>query len=249
MARVRSLFNVEGTIGEVTFYKDKDGYKIKGKSGVSKERIMSDPQFARTRENISEFASIAKSGKQLRKAINPVMKNAKDSRVTSRLTKVMNQVKNQDTTSVAGERNVAVGIQSAAGKNWLRGFNFNGGAPLDAVLNAYWNLDTATGEITIDNLIPSEEINIPEGATHVTLSGAFLNLDFATEAKDLQVTNEVNLPINSTATPVTLTPAAVPVGTGQAFYFLKVTFFREINGIQSPLNNGAFNALQLLEVL
>jgi len=46
-----------------------------------------------------------------------------------------------------------------------------------------------------------------------------------------------------------LTPAAVPVGTGQAFYFLKVAFFQEINGTQYPLNNGAFNALQLIEVL
>lgn len=249
MPIVKSIFNVEGTIGQVTFYKDKDGYKIKGKSGVSKERIMNAPEFARTRENLNEFANIAKSGKQLRKAINPVMKNAKDHRVTSRLAKVMNQVKNEDATSPAGQRNVATGIQTATGKAWLKDFNFNGNAPLDAVLNAYWSLDTVTGEITIVNLIPSEEINIPEGATHLTCSGAVLNLDFGTNAKELQVTNEVNLPINATASNVTLTPVAMPSGIGQTFYFLKVVFFREINGVQSPLNNGAYNALQLLEVL
>jgi hypothetical protein len=249
MAKVRSLFNVEGTLGEVTFYKDKDGYRIRGKSGVSRERILNDPQFARTRENLSEFSNSAKSGKQLRKAISGLMLNAKDGRVTSRVTKVMSQVKNSDLTSVAGLRNVATGIQTAAGKTWLRGFNFNVDAPLDAVLRTYWNLDTLTGEITIASLIPSEQISTPEGATHVTLSAAFLNLDFATEAVDLQLTNEVNLPITGTATSVTLTPTAAPVGTGQSFYFLKIAFFREINGIQSPLKNGAFNALQLLEVL
>lgn len=249
MPKVKSLFNVEGTIGEVTFYKDQDGYRIRGKSGVSKERILNDPNFARTRENLSEFSNSAKGGKQLRKAISGLMLNAKDRRVTARVTKVMSQVKNSDLTSAAGLRNVATGIQTAVGKSWLKGFNFNVDAPLDAVLKTYWNLDTVTGEITMASLIPSEQISIPEGATHVTLSAAFLNLDFATEAVDLQLTNEVNLPINGTATPVTLTPTAAAVGTGQSFYFLKIAFFREINGIQSPLKNGGFNALQLLEVL
>jgi hypothetical protein len=48
---------------------------------------------------------------------------------------------------------------------------------------------------------------------------------------------------------VTLTPVGIPVGAGQQFYFLKVAFFQEINGMQYPLKNGAFNALKLLEVL
>jgi hypothetical protein len=177
------------------------------------------------------------------------MQNAKDGRVTSRVTKVMSQVKNSDLTSIAGLRNVATGIQTATGKAWLKGFNFNVDAPLDAVLRTYWNLDTITGEITMSSLIPSEHTSSPEGATHLTLSAAFLNLDFATDLVDLQLTNEVNLPINGTTTSVTLTPTATPVGTGQSFYFLKIAFFREINGIQSPLKNGAFNALKLIELL
>ena len=39
MAKYKSLFNVEGTLGEVTFYKGKDGYYIRSKGGVSKDRI------------------------------------------------------------------------------------------------------------------------------------------------------------------------------------------------------------------
>lgn len=249
MAKIKSIFNVEGTIGELTFFKDQDGYKIRQKGGVSKERILNDPNFARTRENLSEFGHSAKMGKVFREAINSFIKSAKDCRVTSRVTQMMARVKNEDLTSQAGSRNVPTGIQTAAGKAWMAAFEFNKDAPLSTVLKAAWTLDTATGTIDIPALIPTTDLGIPEGATHVTFSGVFMNLDFETKVADVQATNEVNLPINGTETAVTLTPAAVPTGTGQSFYLLKVQFFRNINGFQSPLNNGAFNALQLVEVL
>lgn len=249
MAKVKSLFNVEGTLGEVTFYKDQDGYKIRTKNGVSKERIMNDPAYARTRENLSEFGNAATSGKMLRRSIVSLMNDAKDNRVTSRLTQVMSKVKNEDLTSARGQRNVAIGILTPQGKTWLKGFNFNKRAILDSVLQTSYTLNPATGEVTIADLVPIQQLEIPEGATHVEFSSGFLNLDFITGDKDLQVSNLVNVPIDATISTVTLTPVAVPGGIGQNFYFLKVAFYQEVNAVQYPLNNGAFNALQILEVL
>ncbi|PWI31528.1 hypothetical protein DI383_02345 [Flavobacteriaceae bacterium LYZ1037] len=249
MAKVKSLFNVEGTLGEVTFYKDQDGYKIRNKGGVNKKRILNDPAFARTRENLTEFGNAATSGKMLRRSIVSLMNDAKDNRVTSRLTKVMSRVKNEDTTSARGERNVATGILTPLGKAWLKGFNFNKRAILDSVLQASYTLNPATGEVEIADLVPIQQLEIPEGATHVDFISGFLNLDFVTGDKDLQESNLVNLPIDATISTVTLTPTGVPTGVGQNFYFLKVAFYQEINAVQYPLNNGAFNALQLIEVL
>ncbi|TYA56670.1 hypothetical protein [Formosa maritima] len=249
MAKVKSLFNVEGTLGEVTFYKDQDGYKIRTKNSVSKERIMSDPAYARTRENLSEFANAATSGKMLRRSIVSLMNDAKDNRVTSRLTQVMSKVKNEDLTSARGQRNVATGILTALGKGWLIGFNFNKRAILDSVLQASYTLNPATGEVVIADLIPIQQLEIPEGATHVDFSSGFLNLDFDSGVKDLQLSNLVNLLIDASVSPVTLTPLGVPTGSGQNFYFLKVAFYQEINGVQYPLNNGAFNALQIIDVV
>lgn len=249
MAKVKSLFNVEGTLGEVTFYKGEDGYLIRTKGGVSKNRILKDPAYARTRENLSEFANAATSGKMLRRSIVELMNDAKDNRVTSRLTQVMSKVKNEDLTSARGERNVATGIITTLGKIWLSGFNFNKRAILDSVLQASYALDTANGEIVITDLVPIQHLEVPSGATHVDLSSGFLNLDFATGDYDLQVSNLVNLPIDTTISTVTLTPAGVPTGTGQNFYFLKVAFYQEINTVQYPLNNGAFNALELIEIV
>ncbi|MBA6153423.1 hypothetical protein [Gelidibacter maritimus] len=58
-----------------------------------------------------------------------------------------------------------------------------------------------------------------------------------------------NLPIDNTIVMVTFTPSAVPIGADAQCYFLRVPFHQEVNGIQYPLNKGAYNALQLLKVL
>lgn len=249
MAKYSSLFKVEGTLGEVNFYKSEDGYHMRTKGGVSKSRIAKDPAFIRTRENNQEFANSAWSGKMLRQAIIDLVADAKDTKLSSRLTKQMFLVKNADLISPRGMRNVAEGILTPVGKTALKGFDFNRHAVMSSVLLNDHTLDPATGEITMVGLIPANRLNFPEGATHVSFTSGFLNLDFGTDIKDLQLSNVVNLPINGTAATVTLTPVGIPVGAGQQFYFLKVAFFQEINGIQYPLKNGAFNALKLVEVL
>ena len=249
MAKYKSLFKVRGSLDDVNFYKTEDGYRMRTKGGVSKERIQKDPAFERTRENNKEFGSCATSGKTLRRAILDMVSNAKDSKLASRLTQRMFKVKDQDLTSVRGQRKVEVGIQTPEGKAWLKGFNFNRKAPLEEVLQTDFSLDTATGEIELTDFIPTQKLYIPAGATHVEFTSGFLNLDFATKDKDLQVSNTVNLAINGTATTVTLTPATAASGPGQSIYLLKIAFFQDINGIQYPLKNGDFNALQIVEVL
>jgi hypothetical protein len=248
MAKVKSLIKIFGTLDDLTFYKGEDGYLVKSKSAISKNRIETDPNFVRTRENNAEFANITKSGKFLRRAVTALMYDAKDPRVTSRLTQVMSKVKNEDKTSDRGERTVAIGLATPQGKAWLKHFNFNKNATLDSVLLTNYTLDTTTGEIVIPNLVPRQQLGVPEGATHVTFSSGFLNLDITTDVKDIQLSAEVNLPIDLTSTTVTLSPAT-PTGTGESYFLLKIAFFQEINGTQYALNNGAFNALQLLEVV
>ncbi|MFI2743788.1 hypothetical protein ACG2LH_13685 [Zhouia sp. PK063] len=249
MPKYKSLFNVEGSLGEVTFYKSQDGYYLKTKSGVSKNRIMNDPSFARTRENLEEFKNVAGAGKILRRAITSLMTDAKDNRVTSRLTKVLSKVKNEDLTSARGQRTVAIGIATTAGKAWLRGFNFNKNALLDSILKAGFTLTIQTGEIVIANINVKDQLTAPEGATNVSFSSGFLNLDFTTALSDLQLSNVENITIDNTERTITLTPAAAPTGDGQAYYFLKIEFYQEINGVQYALNNGAFNALQLIQIV
>ena len=248
MGKLTGIIKFEGTFDGLTFYKSQDGYLVKTKSGVSKNRIMNDPAFVRTRENLSEFSLNARSGKALRQSISPLLNRAKDSKLSSRMQKLMNTIKNYDTTSVRGERSVRLGLVSTEGKLLLKGFDFNGHAPLTSVLHALYSLDVVTGVITIPDLSPQEQLGLPEGATHVSFGTAYVNLDFETGVFDSRYSSPTILPVDNTISTIILTPQAIPTGTGTRLFLLLIEFFQEVNGVQYSLRNGMFNVLNVVEV-
>jgi hypothetical protein len=248
MAKLKGLLKIEGTLDNLTFYKTQDGHLVKTKSGVSGDRIANDPNFQRTRENGSEFGSSASAGKLLRNAIRNLMMNASDNRVTSRLTQIMTQIKNYDTTSVRGDRNVGVGIADPMAQTLLKGFDFNDSATLGSVVFAPFTTDIGSGKIDFPAFMPINDIYYPTGATHISLKSAFANVDFVNEVSSVEYSPVQNLAIDGTNTPFTLIPAGVPSGTGTKLYFLTIEFFQEVNGIQYSLKNGAYNVLNIVEV-
>lgn len=92
MAKQKGIIKLEGTIGDITFYKSRDGYLAKGKGGIPADRIANDPNFQRTRENESEFGRAGKAGKVLRNSIRALLQNASDRLLVSRLTTEMVKV-------------------------------------------------------------------------------------------------------------------------------------------------------------
>ena len=62
MAKFEGIFEIQGTVKGMSFYKTKDGLMVRSKGGISKKRIANDPAFQRTRENNSEFGHNAKMG-------------------------------------------------------------------------------------------------------------------------------------------------------------------------------------------
>jgi hypothetical protein len=248
MARQKGIIKLKGKIGDISFYKTQDGHLAREKGGVDAERIANDAAFVRTRENGAEFGSSASSGKSLRTALYSMLQTASDNRVVSRLTKVMTDIKNLDPTSVRGLRNVGVAIALPQAKALLKNFNFNKRAILGSILFQPYAVNTGTGVITINGLEPVNHINFPAGATHITLKGSWLRLDFATGLYDLQPSNIVNLPIDGVATNVVLTPSGVPSGAGTDLYLLQIEFYQEVNAVQYSLKNGAHNALSVVEI-
>ena len=110
MAKLKSIFNIEGTLGEMTFFKKRNGsYFIKQKSSISRERVLTDPRFARTRENGAEFGTVAQSAKLVRKGAAMLIGSAKDPSLTRRLVALFAKVKRMDSRSDRGKRNVYEG--------------------------------------------------------------------------------------------------------------------------------------------
>jgi hypothetical protein len=248
MAKANGLIKIEGTLDNLTFYKNADGHFVRTKGGVSKSRIMNDPAFVRTRENGMEFSSIASSGKLLRTALGSMLFKAKDNKLTSRLMKVMAQIKNLDDTSIRGERHVNKGLANDDAKALLVGFDFNARATLGSVLNAAITVDIATGEVRISAFNPMEQMHAAEGATHFSLQSGFLNVDFGNGVHDLVLSPELVFPLVQGVIAPNLIPSSVPTGSGYSMTVLLIEFFQEVNGVKYLLNNGAFNVLHLLTV-
>ncbi len=248
MARQKGIIKLEGTIGDISFYKSKDGYLARGKGGVDGTRVANDPAFARTRENGAEFANAASAGKLLRDTVRVLGMNASDSRVTARLTQVMTHIKNLDEANNRGERSAAEGIGTAAGKSLLKGFNFNNHAVLGSVLYKPFQVDTATGKITINSIVTQDEIAFPQGATHVIFKTGYASVDFVTGNSELGVSAALRLAINPELQAVSITPDAVPSIDGTRFILLCIEFVQEVNGSDYSLKNGAYNVLSIVEV-
>ncbi len=249
MAKQSGIIKLQGKLDDISFYHTGDGHLARKKGGVDAARIKSDPKFARVRENNAEFGNAADGARMFRRAIKPLLKVASDGRMISRLMRTMFEIKNLDTINVRGRRNVGEGIQDPQAHVLLKDFQFNRSSELGEVLQRNYQVNTTTGVITINDLIPVEDLSFPAAATHVTLKGAWLNIDFSTGIYALEHSNEVNLPIDATQTDVVLTPAALPTGTGLDFGFLTVAFYQEVNGVQYSLKNGLHNALAIVAIV
>ncbi|CAM3347660.1 hypothetical protein OBJ96_11645 [Empedobacter falsenii] len=248
MAKQKGFLKLRGSIGDLNFYKSKDGYMVREKSSIDRNTIMSDPRFQRTRENMQEFKNAGTAGKTLRNAFNAIIKNAKDSRLSSRLTKVMHGILKEDTTNARGQRNVHKGNQLL-----MKGFDFNAGASwLKTVLiPVQVEIERISGEtkFTLEAYKPLDVIIAPQGATNYRFVAASTEIDFEkneyitktsytnyypydeVEVNDVELLN--NLSPNSEHT------IALAIG---------IEFYQEVNTVLYPLKNGSFNAAHLIEI-
>lgn len=248
MAQQRSIIKLKGTLGDITFYKTRDGYMARERGGISADRIMNDPAFQRTRENGAEFGRAGKAGKTLRRSVQTLLQNAADRRMVSRLTKAMIQVLQLDAVNPRGLRNVIDGEAEL-----LEGFEFNAEGKLGTTLYAPFttSLDRGTGEakISFDPFVPANSIGVPGGSTHFQLVGAAMAIDFEKETSVSEKTETTVLPIDQAATSALELSHTLPPGSTQPlFLVLGICFFQQINGEFYALKNGAYNALQIVHV-
>ena len=250
MAKFEGIFDIQGTLKGMTFYKSKvDGSLIRAKGGVSRKRIMNDPAFERTRENGAEFKSVAQDGQLIRKSTGEFYKLAKDSKVASRLMKVLSEIKKLDDTSVRGERCVQNGLTISGGRKVLKGFEFNRNSVLNYVMRCNYVLDPLTGTFSIANFNPKNHLNYPQETTHVRMSVAVSRVHFDNGTFDTLVSPTQEIIMGDAVTPVSIAPEGIPEGNGYLLFFLLIEFKQQINGVYYSLKNNAFNVLHLLDVV
>jgi hypothetical protein len=248
MARQKGIIKLKGTIGDITFYKTKDGHLAREKGGIDASRIKSDPAFQRTRENGAEFGRAGTAGKMLRTALRVLLINSADNRMVSRLTQAMVKVIQADATSERGLRNVIDGEAEL-----LSGFEFNIRGKLGTSLFAPYvgAIDRASGEISIDldSFVPKNMIAVPSGTTHYKIISAGAEIDFEAETFVESHSETAILPWDAVDTAaINHVNAVTPGSTKPLFLALGVEFYQQVNGQMYALKNGAYNPLALVQV-
>jgi hypothetical protein len=248
MARQKGIIKLKGTIGDITFYKTKDGHLAREKGGIDASRIKSDPAFQRTRENGAEFGRAGTAGKVLRTAFRSLLLNSADSKMVSRLTQAMVKVIQADVTSERGMRNVIDGEAEL-----LTGFEFNIGGKLGTSLYAPYvgTIDRVTGNLTIDiaSFVPTNMIAAPSGTTHYKVISAGAEIDFEEETFIESHSETAILAWDATATAVISQVNTVTAeSTKPLFLALGLEFYQEVNGTMYSLKNGSYNPLSLVQV-
>ena len=248
MAEQKGMFPLQGTIGNINFYKTVDGYQARTKGGPSAQRIATDPKFQRTRENASEFAQAAEAGKLLRKAFQSLVNPLADPRMVSRLAGRMVRVLQADPLNTRGMRKVIDGDVEL-----LEGFEFNEQGKLSNAFFAphHAEINRVTGElkIVISAFIPDSLVTAPPGATHFKLVSGGAEVDFENRSYVAALHSSPELLWNNTSTNEYVFNNTVPANSSHPlFLVLGIEFFQETNGTMYPLKNGSFNALAVVKV-
>lgn len=248
MGRQEGIVQITGGVGNLSFYKTKeDGYLVRKKSGVSRRRIMNDPAYARTRENIAEFRRGAQATKLVRRAFISFIQSAADNRVTSRLTSVMMKIIKKDAVNCGGERRVT-NDQVAL----LQGFEFNKHAALEKTFRAPFSasIDRASGAMVVD--IPAfspDLISAPAGATHFRLTALGAAIDFENGTYSTVKSKSSDIPVDGkTHEGLRLTETIAPGSSSPLFLVFGIEFLQTVNGVSHPLSDSAFNAMSMVRV-
>lgn len=246
MAKQAGVITLNGKVGRLSFYKTKDGYLAREKGGVSKSRIMNDARFARTRENLKEFADNASSAKLFRDALRPVIAKIGDRRLNLRITQVMMKVLQSDLVNNRGERMVRAGDW-----NLLKDMELNAASSLGSTLFleiTYTDSPSAWG-VSIPAFVPTDFVALPKGATHLRITAMGVGLDFTSGGRAVQTSVSDLLPVIDPSLPISLSvDKALLPGTHRAFV-LSVEFVQKmLNGSEYSINNGAYNAAKITGV-
>jgi hypothetical protein len=181
MARQKGIIKVKGSLGGVTFYESGGEDLARETGGVARERILRDPAFKRTRENMAEFGGSATVGKALRLGLAAVAKAFGDRKYVARLVGIMKAI-NARGAGLRGQRSFDV----VANKDLIQGFEFNAKDVLASVFNASYSMTTNAQHNEVTVTVPDFDtdafVNAPEGATHFRLVCAIGSLSDYTYA-------------------------------------------------------------------
>jgi hypothetical protein len=164
MARLKGPIQFIGSIGNLRSYYDRrvKGYIVATKGGASKELILNNPAFARTRENMNEFKACGMWASLFRKALLSIS-HLHGGYYFSDIVSIAKRLQNRDTVNTKGYRS----IESSKTPILLSLIKFNSNHPFERVclcrMEVALSEDKKTVTLKIPELHPYSNIDWPTG--------------------------------------------------------------------------------------
>ncbi|NRD22703.1 hypothetical protein HNV10_05595 [Winogradskyella litoriviva] len=194
MAKNNSFIRLEGTLDGLTFFRKNGENFVKTKSRVSRNRILNDPAYKRTRENMQEFGGAARASKAFRESFATIARLVSDSYVSARLTGKMRSII-PNGVGLRGQRTINLVDNSEP----FLGLNFNVSKPFDRHFNAPSDGPVITASRDTVNWSLADfntdtYVRAPEGASHFKLAlaaGYVSNYEWVPALKSYEPVEEV----------------------------------------------------------
>ncbi len=237
MAKQKGIIPLSGTLEGINFY-FRNGVAVARKAGggFTSKAVKNSPKMVRVRENSSEFGNCSKTKKVIRESLQSVYKDYKDVFLHGRMMQLLQQVKNQDTFSVRGQRNVAKGLTTVAGQQLLYSFRFTEGFRLADYSDFGIAVDPTNFALML-NRFDTQRITSPQHATHFRLTYLVCSYDFSVfsyrqfEASQLFSVQDV------VTSPLFFIPDVPTEGLTNVICYFVVQFYQEVGGVSYVLKD------------
>jgi hypothetical protein len=221
---------------------------LRRRSRISKERIATDPNFKRVRENLQEFGTMAKATKLIRTTFADLKDRIQFRSLNARLSSVVSKLKYMDNVSMRGERKVSSGIATDEGKAILNGFSFSELSTISSVMTKTYELNEDTKALTIAGLITNDNLSWTPGADVVGIKLLWANIDFDNNEFAVVESNEVKSAKSQVPLNINLAFANPPAGSGVNVIVMVITYYQSVNGMDYIFMNGSYNVAQIISV-
>ena len=167
MAILTGAIKYRGSFKSIRNYRNlHDGNTYAGeKGGANRDLILNNPAFARTRENMSEFAGCGLAVKAIRRGFINLLPDQTDSHFTGRLMSMVKEVNRRDFEGLRGKRAILFSVS----RTTLCTIVFNVLQNIADVIQNYFvcthPITRIEATLTVTALV-IKPVNVPKGATH-----------------------------------------------------------------------------------
>lgn len=245
MARNTQGLAVTGSIGDVTYYKSKNGKFARKKAVVNKSNFTTNPKMAKVRAHTVDFAHAIKAGSLIRIAFRNMLKDAKQSNTSNRLTGVLFRALKSDVTHPRGQRQI-----SASDLSLLNKYEFNETVKVSNSIYSTINttVDRVTGRVNVEiaDIVPKRALNAPVNATHFRIAMGAAVLDFAGFNQTYIEAATQELPISSEQIDdIGLTGMLPANSTGIIMVVLGIEFFETEGTLRTLITPSGMSILEI----